>query len=75
MSDQGPGLSDESLATIFEPFHTTKPDGMGLGLWICRGIVAAHGGTLSARRNADVGMTFSATFPLGRARTSASGTP
>jgi signal transduction histidine kinase len=66
VSDQGPGLSDESLATIFEPFHTTKPDGMGLGLWICRGIVAAHGGTLSASRNTDVGMTFSATFPLTR---------
>ncbi|MFI5178081.1 MAG: sensor histidine kinase [Vicinamibacterales bacterium] len=64
VSDHGAGLSDETLAALFEPFHTTKRDGLGLGLWICRAIVAAHGGTLSATRNDGAGMTFSARFPV-----------
>jgi two-component system sensor kinase FixL len=62
--NRGPALSDDELARIFEPFYTTKPDGMGLGLSICRAIVTAHGGTLDATRNPGSGMTFSATFPL-----------
>jgi two-component system sensor kinase FixL len=62
--DHGAGLSDEALSAIFEPFYTTKRDGLGLGLWICRGIVAAHGGTISAARNPGTGMTFSARFPF-----------
>lgn len=66
VSDQGSGLSDEALARIFEPLYTTKPDGMGFGLSICRAIVAAHGGTLDAIRNPGPGMTFSACFPLCR---------
>jgi signal transduction histidine kinase len=61
--DRGAGLSDGEIARVFEPFYTTKRDGMGLGLSICRTIVQAHGGTLDAMRNADQGMTFSATFP------------
>jgi nitrogen-specific signal transduction histidine kinase/ActR/RegA family two-component response regulator len=67
VSDVGAGLSGDALAAIFEPFYTTKPDGLGLGLWICRGIVAAHGGTLEARRNPGPGMTFSTTLPAARA--------
>ena len=63
VKDSGAGLSDEELARIFEPFYTTKGDGMGLGLSICRAIVAAHGGALGASRNSDKGMTFSVSFP------------
>ena len=67
VTDEGTGLSDDALAALFQPFHTTKRDGLGLGLWICRGIVAAHGGTLAAHRNTTgTGMTFSARFPLWR---------
>ena len=64
--DHGTGLSDEELARIFEPFYTTKRDGIGLGLSICQAIVAAHGGALSATRNAGTGMTFFASFPVRR---------
>jgi PAS domain S-box-containing protein len=59
VGDDGIGLSDDQLPQIFEPFYTTKPGGMGLGLAICRAIVTAHGGTLTAERNPNRGMTFS----------------
>jgi two-component system, LuxR family, sensor kinase FixL len=66
VTDRGDGLSDDELALIFEPFYTTKREGLGLGLSISRAIVTAHGGTLDARRNAGTGMTFSAAFPCCR---------
>jgi PAS domain S-box-containing protein len=62
ISDNGIGLED--VVAAFEPFVTTKPEGMGLGLTICRSIVAAHEGTLSAERNAGFGTTFTVTLPL-----------
>ena len=64
VSDNGIGLDDSVAA--FEPFVSTKPEGMGLGLAICRSIVAAHEGTLSAERNIGFGTTFTVTLPVQR---------
>jgi two-component system, LuxR family, sensor kinase FixL len=64
VSDTGPGLAPKIQAQLFQPFQTTKPKGMGLGLSICRSIVDAHGGRLHATPNPDRGVTFHFTLPL-----------
>jgi PAS domain S-box-containing protein len=56
--DTGHGLRPESLPRLFEPFYTTKPDGMGMGLSICRSIIEAHGGRLWATRCEPRGALF-----------------
>jgi C4-dicarboxylate-specific signal transduction histidine kinase len=61
--DTGLGLRPESLPRVFEPFYTTKPDGMGMGLSICRSIVEAHGGRLWATRGEPRGALFQFTIP------------
>jgi two-component system sensor kinase FixL len=60
--DRGPGILPEVLAHLFEPFITTKPDGLGVGLAICRSVIEAHGGTLAVAANPDGGSIF--TFTL-----------
>jgi two-component system, LuxR family, sensor histidine kinase DctS len=52
------------MGQLFAPFFTTKPDGLGLGLNICRTIAEAHGGRLSFRNRDRVGATFTVILPL-----------
>jgi signal transduction histidine kinase len=56
--DHGTGLTSNELARIFQPFYTTKREGLGMGLPISRSIIEAHGGRLWAENNADRGATF-----------------
>lgn len=58
VADQGPGIPPGKEEQVFEPFFTSKRNGLGLGLTICRTIVAAHGGALWAANNPDHGATF-----------------
>ncbi len=63
VADSGPGLPDDMLQTIFDPYFTTKPDGLGMGLNISRSIIMSCGGRLQAKRNLERGMTFYFTLP------------
>ena len=58
VEDAGVGIEPENIERVFSPFHTTKPDGLGMGLSICKSIIEAHGGELQAFANAGPGMTF-----------------
>jgi len=64
VQDSGPGLSPESFDRVFDAFYTTKPDGMGMGLSICRSIVEAHDGRLWAAPHDGPGATFQFTLPI-----------
>lgn len=61
--DGGSGIASEALPHVFDPFYTTKLNGLGMGLPICRSIVEAHGGTIACRNNPDRGVTFAFTIP------------
>ena len=63
VSDTGRAVPPEELALLFEPFYTTKPHGMGMGLAVSRMIIDAHGGHLQGRPNGRNGMTFCFTLP------------
>jgi signal transduction histidine kinase len=64
--DTGKGIAQENLAHIFEPFFSTKDQkGTGLGLWVCQGIVQAHGGSIKLRSRPGRGTTFSVALPIG----------
>ena len=65
IKDTGPGLAPEVQGRLFQPFVTTKPTGMGVGLSICRTLVEAHDGTIEARRDQAGGTTFRFTLPRG----------
>jgi len=61
--DSGIGVAPERMAGLFEPFHTTKANGLGMGLSICRSIIESHSGKLWAEINPTGGMTFRFTLP------------
>jgi C4-dicarboxylate-specific signal transduction histidine kinase len=61
--DSGPGIAPDKLEQVFEPFYTTKPHGMGLGLAVCRTIIMAHGGKLWAANNPGRGASFHFALP------------
>ncbi|HEV3332148.1 MAG TPA: MEDS domain-containing protein [Bryobacteraceae bacterium] len=63
--DNGIGLAEGASDRVFDAFFTTKPQGMGLGLSICRTIIEAHGGQLTLDRNPDHGVSFQFVLPAG----------
>jgi PAS domain S-box-containing protein len=69
VEDSGPGINPRRLDSVFDAFITTKPDGMGLGLAICRMIVERHDGKLSALSDGKNGARFQFVLPVGAAET------
>ena len=63
VSDTGAGISEDIAAQLFQPFVTTKPGGMGIGLSISKRIIESHGGTIGATPNTSGGVTFAFTLP------------
>ena len=66
VQDSGTGIAAEKLESIFDPFVTSKPEGLGMGLSICRSIIERHGGKISAANNPDRGAKFSIMLPVTR---------
>jgi PAS domain S-box-containing protein len=66
VEDCGTGIEPEHVGSLFNAFFTTKPDGMGMGLSICRSIVEQHGGRIWVTRNFATGSTFQFTLPVYR---------
>ena len=66
VQDSGTGIAADKLESIFDPFITSKPEGLGMGLSICRSIIERHGGKISAANNPDRGAKFSITLPVTR---------
>lgn len=64
VSDSGPGLDPKIAARLFEPFNTSKKNGMGIGLTVCRSIVQEHGGTIGAAAVPGAGVAFTVELPL-----------
>jgi signal transduction histidine kinase len=64
VEDSGVGIQPDAADRLFTSFYTTKPSGLGMGLSICRSIIEAHGGRLSASPNVGPGATFQFSLPL-----------
>jgi C4-dicarboxylate-specific signal transduction histidine kinase len=63
VSDSGHGIPADKLSDVFEPFFSTKPNGLGMGLAISRSIIEAHRGSIRANNNEACGATFTITLP------------
>jgi PAS domain S-box-containing protein len=63
VKDFGTGIDENNIDRLFEPFYTTKPEGLGMGLSISQTIIKAHGGTMEASNNREGGATFAFTLP------------
>ena len=63
VTDFGVGIDENNIERLFEPFYTTKPEGLGMGLPISRTIIKTHGGTIKASNNREGGATFAFTLP------------
>ena len=63
VEDSGPGLEQKNIERLFKPFYTTKPNGMGMGLSICRTIVEEHGGRLCATCGRSCGLAMQISLP------------
>ena len=66
VNDTGTGVAEDQMSSIFTAFHTTKTDGMGMGLSICKSIIDHHGGTLEFRNNAQAGTSFFFLLPVAK---------
>jgi two-component system, NtrC family, sensor histidine kinase HydH len=66
VSDTGAGIALENRHKVFEPFFTTRPNGVGLGLAIVRKTIHDHGGTIGLRSNGETGTTFVIKLPIGQ---------
>jgi PAS domain S-box-containing protein len=69
VEDSGTGIELENVDQVFNAFFTTKPDGIGMGLSICRSIIEQHGGRIRARRNSGAGSTFEFTLYVSKGGT------
>jgi two-component system sensor histidine kinase DctS len=71
--DRGPGIEPESAQRLFTPFFTTRAEGMGLGLSLCRTVIEQHGGALEFENRAQkTGTVFRFTLPIAEGRSDAS---
>ena len=64
IKDTGKGIPEEDIIRIYDPFFSTKPSGVGLGLSICYGIVVSHGGVIGVESEMDKGTTFTISLPI-----------
>lgn len=64
ITDTGPGIAPSVAVSLFQPFKTTKPDGLGLGLAICRTLIESHGGSIGVASTSPGGATFHFTLPV-----------
>jgi C4-dicarboxylate-specific signal transduction histidine kinase len=65
VDDAGPGIPPDAMPRLFEPYFTTKPNGLGMGLSISRSIVESHGGSIAAANVSEGGARFTVILPTG----------